>query len=332
METTVEKLSKDWSDSWSRINIPQEIGTLWRDKSRSYLLKYLPRNGVHLEAGCGQGRYVFYLSDVGFDILRPDVSESGLRECRNWTEGNGYAPDMYKYDDVREIPYPDSYFLSYRSLGVIEHFEEGPYKALEEAFCALRGGGLAIIETPNRYSLEFLHLKILKPFKSVVKFVLTKLNLLKTKGVDQKRADELFQYEYSVKELAEFINNAGFEIIEKRTIDLKYPLYRICKSLQFVSGMRLLKLLKPYIFPVLDRLERVQLSLFGGFSMVIAYKSCEKPHFFFCGEEYRKNVYFEDYSFSVPVCPKYLRDRIKNLELSIFYFKHVWREYYDNPV
>lgn len=391
--TQTKKLNEDWNETWSKRTIIQEIKMRDFYRGREYILKYLPRNGKIIEAGCGLGRYVFYLSDLDFDITGVDVSKSGLQECKNWSEESGYNPDMFKYVDVRKLLYPDNYFSGYVSLGVIEHFEEGPHKALKEAFRVLRGGGIAIIETPNRYSFEFIYLKILKPFKSVVKFVLTKLNLLKTKKVDKKRADEFFQYEYSVKELANFIKNADFEIIEKRTIDLKYPLYQICKSLQFVGGMRLLRLLKPYIFPILDRLERTRLSLFGGLSMVIAYKPSKNSHCFFCGDtdgyrlskhlgdpgflvpicqeclkktpekilftykkgknlttykgsyspdiispseirvcffcgnEYRKNIYFEDYGFSVPVCPNCLRDPIKNLELSNFYFKHVWREY-----
>lgn len=389
--TQTKKLNEDWSETWSKRIIIQEIRMRDFYRGREYILKYLPRNGKIIEGGCGLGRYVFYLSDLGFDIVGVDVSKSGLQECKNWSEENGLNPNMFKYADVRRLPYPDNYFSGYISLGVIEHFEEGPHKALEEAFRVLKGGGIAIIETPNRYSFEFIYLKVVKSFKSVVKFVLAKLNLLKTKGVDQKRADEFFQYEYSVKELANFIRNAGFEIIEKRTIDLKYPLYLICKSLKFVGGMRFLRAIKPYIFPVLDYLERTPLRLFGGLSMVIAYKPSKNPHCFFCGdtyslskhlgdsgflvpichecikkipekilrlykkgesvpphkgsywhdtnplperlhcffcaEEYSKNAYFEDYGFSVPVCPKCLRNPIKNLELSNFYFKHVWREY-----
>ena len=109
------------------------------------------------------------------------------------------------------------------------------------------------------------------------------------------------------KELADFIKNAGFEIIEKKTIDLKYPMYQLCKSLQFVGDMELLRLFKPYIFSVLDRLERTPLSLFGGLSMVIAYKPSENPDCFFCGKTFVLSKHLVDQDFSVPICQECLK-------------------------
>lgn len=377
-KTKKEKLNEDWSGTWDRTNILREIGTLKRDLTRPYVLKYLPRNGIHLEAGCGLGRCVFYLSDMGFSIVGLDISESGLHGCKNWAEDNGYNPDMFKYGDVRDIPYPDNYFSSYLSFGVIEHFEEGPHKALEEAYRVLKAGGIAVISTPNRYSYDFPIIKSGTKLKSII----------------TKTRNDFFQYKFSVNELANFITGAGFEIIEKRYYCLKWPLYNISRL--FPGGLNILRKLQPIIFPIFDSLEKTPLSLFSFGSLIIAIKPSDSPQCFFCGEVFdckkseannflvpicekcmnnmpnkilsaykskNKNVFFEsrssyrfgksqlaleckskkelcffceesfdtnkyfsDYSFSVPTCPKCLKDPLKNLELSNYHLKYDWFE------
>lgn len=283
MKTTIEKLSKDWSDTWSRTNILREIGTLKRDQRRPYVLKYLPRNGVHLEAGCGLGRYVYYLSDLGFDIVGLDISESGLRGCKKWAEENGYNPDIFKYGDVREIPYPDNHFSSYLSFGVIEHFEEGPHKALKEAYRVLRPGGIAIISTPNKYSYSTLIYNAVKKLKSII----------------VGTTKEFYEYEYSVDELANFIKRIGFKIIEKQYICLKWPMYNLSRL--FPGGLRALRLLQPFVFPILDFMEKTPLKSFSSGSLVVAVKLSNKPYCFFCGSVFDCN---SNHDIAVPLCEK----------------------------
>ena len=111
METTIEKLSKDWSGTWSRTNILRKIGTLKRDLTRLYMLKYLPRNGIHLEARCSLGRYAFYLSDLGFGIVGLDADVlKGLMgqehpvivDGRNVVEADGFIGEGFVYKGIGE--------------------------------------------------------------------------------------------------------------------------------------------------------------------------------------------------------------------------------------
>jgi len=373
MSTEVKKLNGYWSNIWDKAEIYRQIGTLRRDPIRPYVLKYLPRNGIHIEAGCGLSRYVFYLFDLGFNIIGMDISEVALEKCKNWANENGYDPNMFKYGDVRTIPYPDNYFSSYISFGVVEHFEEGPIKALKEAYRVLSEGGIIIVSTPNKYAYDVLIERIGKN----PKFIITKTK------------KEFYQYEYSVNELANFVKSVGFEILEKQHVCLKWPLYNISRWLP--GGLNVLRLLQPIFFPILDGLEKTPLKLFSSGSMVVAIKPSNKPHCFFCGEPfiinnrdfsvpicqkcyreipnkslsmykkgknifyksrdsykfnlsridpnfrgkkncffcgktYNLNQHFGDYGFSVSVCPRCLKDPLKNLELSNFYLKYSWFE------
>ena len=50
--------------------------------------------------------------------------------------------------DILDLKYPDAHFDAYISQGVIEHFEEGPQQALNEAWRVLKPDGLAFITVP----------------------------------------------------------------------------------------------------------------------------------------------------------------------------------------
>ncbi len=282
-------MSKEWDDVWFSRTVDREIQMRDFYSGRQYILKYLPRNGTNLEAGSGLGRYVFYLSDLGFNIIGIDVSLQGLISCKNWA-GVNKCNNKFICADVRSVPLPDNSISGYISLGVIEHFKEGPEDALKEANRILKDGGIAIISTPNRYSFHTILLSQINKIKLLVKFLLSSLSLYKPK-VSQ---EILFQYEYSVKELVDFARNAGFEVIDYATISLKYPVYALFKTF---NKLRFLRKIKGFLFPFLDFLEQTPLRIFGGLSLVIAYKKAKIVECFFCSKLTMPNS-----QFSVPVC------------------------------
>lgn len=370
-------MNQVWNSIWSDRTVEQEIKMGDFYSGRQFILKYLPRWGVSIEAGCGLGRYVFYLSDLDLNIIGTEISEIALNKCRDWAAKNGYSGKNFRYGDVRNLPFPDNYFSGYISLGVIEHFKEGPQKALKEAYRVLRPGGMAIISTPNKYSLEFLFYELKKSMKSPVKYMLSLLKLYQFKNLKE----EFFQYEFSVNELAQYIKHSGFRIIEKATIDMKYPIYELFK---LHSKLVFFRKIKSFIFLFSDLLERTALKFLGGLSIVVACKATPKTVCFFCGAgceghgayqipickkcattipdeilsyyslskktvfkktflnklnrpgrnyqecyfcggDYQKDDSFDDYGFSVNVCPNCLKDPIINLKLSNLYIKENWQ-------
>ena len=282
-------MSEEWDNVWFSRTVDQEIQMRDFYSGRQYILKYLPRNGINLEAGSGLGRYIFYLSDLGFNIIGIDISLRGLNSCKNWSGVNGYN-NKFICADVRSVPLPDNSISGYISLGVIEHFKEGPEDALKEADRILKDGGIAIISTPNKYSFHTIFLSQINKIKLLVKSLLSILRLYKPK-VSQEL---IFQYEYSAKELVNFARDVGFEVINYTTISLKYPVYVVFRAF---NKLKLLRKIKWFLFPFLDFLEQTPLRVFGGLSLVIAYKKAKIVECFFCSKLTMPNS-----QFSVPVC------------------------------
>lgn len=366
MNPDISSISNAWNTIWDNNNVDKEIEMHDFYGGRQYILKYLPRSGMSIEAGCGMGRYVFYLKALGFDILGADISDNALKNCKNWALINKINAPFFKCD-VRKLPLQDNSITGYISLGVIEHFEKGPQEALDEARRVLKPGGIAIIYVPNKYSLSHIIIKI----KTIINSLFFKKK--------EKSKDPIFEHKYTVRQLADFVRSQGFKIIESSTIDLKSPLYslfRVHKKL-YIWGR-----IMPIVLRIMNLLERTEAKIFGGLSIVVAYKQsphlqcffCSKPTTYnpefsipickicassvpfvskyknsiktnfhtynynrtplkssltcsFCKKNYAPHKVFKNYGFSVPVCPTCIKNPIININLSNYYLQEIWREY-----
>jgi len=113
------------------------------DPLTPYISKYFSPAARILEAGCGSGRYVKYLYDRGYDCAGIEYSKATVAKVKTkWPE-----LDVIE-GDVEKMPYPDNAFKAIISIGVIEHFEEGPEKVLAEMKRILEPGGVALITVP----------------------------------------------------------------------------------------------------------------------------------------------------------------------------------------
>lgn len=99
--------------------------------------------GLVLESGCGLGRYVRYLSDRGWPCIGLEMSGETVSAVKSvW-------PDLaIVQGDVACSPFPDCAFDAVISLGVVEHFVEGPGRALRELHRVLKPNGTAVITVP----------------------------------------------------------------------------------------------------------------------------------------------------------------------------------------
>lgn len=119
--------------------------------------KWLPRDGVIVEAGCGNGNLVRMLLNEGIMGERGrveglDFAADVIAENRKVhpTEGESAAKGTYVVGDVRALPYADGAIAGYLSMGVVEHFDERERELiLREAARCLRKGGRAIITVPH---------------------------------------------------------------------------------------------------------------------------------------------------------------------------------------
>ncbi|MDW8002948.1 MAG: class I SAM-dependent methyltransferase, partial [Deltaproteobacteria bacterium] len=121
------------------------------------MLRYIKPNMIILEGGCGDGRYVRYFKDMGFNIIGVDYAEETVRYL------NKRFPDLdIRFGDIRKLDFPDGYFDAYYSGGVIEHFEEGLESQLLEANRVLKKDGLFFVTVPHMNFLRILSSKLRK--------------------------------------------------------------------------------------------------------------------------------------------------------------------------
>ncbi len=149
-----------------------------------------------LEAGCGMGTWVFNLEKMGHSVIGIDYMESTIRKLKD------YDPDFpVQQGDVENLDFPDNTFDVYVSLGVLEHFKEGPHQALKEGRRVLKPDGLVFITVPY---LSLLRKLVAHPMRDLY-FLLRKI---------QNKKYYFWEYRYSKEELENFLKSTGFKIID----------------------------------------------------------------------------------------------------------------------
>ncbi|OGD63412.1 hypothetical protein A2160_02990 [Candidatus Beckwithbacteria bacterium RBG_13_42_9] len=204
-----QKRADQWNEYWQKSNFLRELSLCQTDGLLPIFKKYLSPKQKTLEAGCGLGKWVIYFTKNGYQIEGLDNNRFAVKKAQE------YFPKVrIKFGDVCQLPYAENTLDVYLSFGVIEHFEEGPQKALEEAFRVLKPGGTAIIETPydnpQRIILRYLNW-VKKSLKYPLKILVENLGLRKKRELPKM---EFYEYHYTKKELEAFIKKAGFIILE----------------------------------------------------------------------------------------------------------------------
>ncbi|MGB3095104.1 MAG: class I SAM-dependent methyltransferase [Candidatus Deferrimicrobiaceae bacterium] len=139
---------------WSARRIEEEVNACPRRSIAQYFLDHLPKDAPILEAGCGLGAWVVFLSERGYDIAGIDNDASVIDRLKGW------RPTLkVRCGDIRELPYEDGALGAVISLGVMEHFEEGCGDAMRETHRVLRPGGLLFFTVPmeNLFRRVFAH-------------------------------------------------------------------------------------------------------------------------------------------------------------------------------
>lgn len=135
--------------NWRNEDYDRLLATCEGDDVNRYINKYFDRSHKLLEAGCGTGRWVKYLHDKGYDICGLEISHETVNHVtRRW-------PALTVIQgDCENSPFPNGTFDGIISLGVVEHWPEGPSKPLQDIFRTLKVGGLAIITVPCQNTIR----------------------------------------------------------------------------------------------------------------------------------------------------------------------------------
>lgn len=227
---------------WQKHHSGQDIRKIVEDCNKDivclpYFLKYLPKEGFVLEAGCGLGQWVIYLGRLGYNMVGVEIVPYCVETCKK------YFPDTdIRIADVRNLPFPDNYFSGYISIGVAEHMIEGPETTFREMKRVLKPGGIAIITVPSyNYFLRFwypvrkLFVKTFR-YNKLIRKILRKPLLSNNKqvyykklseiekqirkefwsilGIDTVRGPMFIEYKYKKNQIDSILKLFNFEIIE----------------------------------------------------------------------------------------------------------------------
>ena len=155
---------------------------------------YLPKRARILEAGCGFGAWIHHLNQQGFRAVGVDLNAQLL------SGGDRTLVPMCR-NDVLKLCFADGTFDGYLSLGVVEHFPEGPHRPLAEALRVLKPGGIAFISTPTTNLFRNL-------VNHPVRRVFDVLHRLRGRRL------HFAEYRFTRDELVAHIRAAGFEIVD----------------------------------------------------------------------------------------------------------------------
>jgi len=207
---------KAWNENWRDVSVKNALEAADYPRVRQHIeifKPFLSKDGRILEGGCGLGTYLIYFRDLGYDIIGVDYNVEPLTKIAGH---NGNIP-LY-CADVRNLPFSDDSFKAYLSLGVIEHFSEGPDRAISEACRVLSSGGYFLLGVPR---------------SSIFQKIMFPVNLLKrNKFVRRffKKQPKRYYWEQYFKtgELASLLSKRGFEIVQMIPVDQEHSLMTFC--------------------------------------------------------------------------------------------------------
>lgn len=147
---------EEWDAHWARLARPAStfgrIASLVREQvlSRavlSYVEKYLPRDGVLVEMGCGSAESSARIPRSVRHLAALDFSAGALRQAS--TAG---IFDSFVQGDLERLPFGSATIDGAWNLGVLEHFEqEKGIRVLAELKRVLKPGGTAILFWPPEF-------------------------------------------------------------------------------------------------------------------------------------------------------------------------------------
>ena len=193
---TIRDVAQQQNHLWNNHMIADEVAACSERNIADHFLRYLPKDEPVLEAGCGLGAWVIYLGQRGYRIAGVDNNRKVINSLKQWD------PDLNViFGDIEHLPYDNNSLGAYISLGVVEHFDEGPEKPLQEAFRVLKPGGVIFLTVPAN-----------NLFRQLIAHPLRRLFILYQ--ALHGRHKYFAEYRYSSVEVRDMIVKAGFLVRE----------------------------------------------------------------------------------------------------------------------
>lgn len=202
-----------WDRFWARENIKKNMTSTnpggWQ-YIEQHCLKYLPKNGIVLEAGCGPGYILNAMVTRGYQAEGIEWAPNTVNRVKC------VMPELpIRQGDVRQIDTPDGFYSAYVSIGVVEHNIDGPEVFLKEAHRVIRNDGIALISVPHFH-------------------ILRRINVLLRAYRKPKKNEEFYQYAFRPNDFAKCLVNEGFNILEIHGYDSIKGLFDESRFFRFI--------------------------------------------------------------------------------------------------
>lgn len=113
-----------------------------RSVLKYYLRKYAPANAKILDAGCGTGKNIAFMTSLGYNVQGFDYSVDAIQFC--------HKRELYKaqHGDITNIKWSDTSFDVVTCMDVVGSLTaEDNLKAVAEMYRVLKPGGILIAHT-----------------------------------------------------------------------------------------------------------------------------------------------------------------------------------------
>jgi len=135
---------------------PGDLQSLWTVRHVNHLVldRWLPPEGIALDAGCGHGVETVRMARQGLHVLALDISDSLLAHARRRADRAGLLDRVafVRADLTEALPLPAGHFdLCLCLTGVISHTGARHREALANLVACCRPGGLAIVGVDSYY-------------------------------------------------------------------------------------------------------------------------------------------------------------------------------------
>lgn len=175
-----------WDNLWEGNSFYKSIFYARKYKQFRLIRKYTDFKMPVLEGGCGLSKWVYVMHEDGYDITGVDYAEKTVERV------NEISPDLNVIKgDVYNLNFPNDYFGTYLSWGVVEHFEEGPEDILKEAYRVIAKNGRLLISVP-----------FLNPARKRAYSGLSRIG----------KGNHFYQYMFEEEEFTQKLKNSGFTV------------------------------------------------------------------------------------------------------------------------
>jgi SAM-dependent methyltransferase len=229
--------------TWDPADIAALLATCERDPVTERIHRHVAPGMRVLESGCGLSRFVRWLTDRGRPTVGLEWSGETLRQVR------AVWPDLpLVQGDSARAPFPDASFDALLSLGLVEHWSEGPAAPLRDHLRVLRPGGIAIITVPLLNLVR--RVKRMLWFDEVAHLPRAAARrLLRGRSMSMARMrpgrfavypayGEFYEYRLTPAEFLAEVEQAGFEVLEHAAIGSMDGLYHELNPLETLVRFR----------------------------------------------------------------------------------------------